>query len=636
MDRRAPASNAVLPLALPRVVALRAAFVLALAIALAGAACGGGDGDGGDGGGQVGPPEPQEQPLPSAADVRAALTGLSFDDFLGRSFEILLQRSPMSVVELGLEDQIDVGRGFLDDLSDDFAGETQAVEETILELARGYEPAALAAEQRVADEAYVWYLDDRVRAHAFSDLDYRITPVVNSVVVGTELFFTDIHPLASADDADRYVLRLVAVGGQMHQVRDVMRRLDGDGILTPRLLIQWSRPGIHALAGSDPRDTPYYRTLETKLGAIDIDDGARSELLARAEEAIAESVIPGYRELDELLADQEGRAPADVGAWQYPDGDAYYAQALRHHITAEVTADQLHQLGLDELERIHADLDQRFAALGYPAGAPLGQQLARVAADGGHVARADVLATYTAMIDDAQGRLPDAFDVLPTAGVVVTGVPSGGFYVGPSLDNARPGTFFATLGDGGDDLFAMPTLVYHETVPGHHLQIGVAHDLDLPLFQRVVVFNGFAEGWGLYAEWLAGQLGWYADDPYGDIGRLQAEAFRAARLVVDTGIHAMQWSFDEAVAFFEENTGYGQRFAEGQIARYASWPGQATAYWTGRAKILESRGAAEAALGAGFDDVAFHHAVLIHGSVPLDVLASDVAADLGLPAPERK
>jgi uncharacterized protein (DUF885 family) len=576
-------------------------------------------------------PPAEHQPLPSAAEVEAELAGLPFDAFLERSFELVLQRSPMTVVELGLEDEIDVGDRFLDDLSDEFARESEEVDAVVLELAGGYDSAGLAGEERAAHDAYLWYLDDRVRAHAFSDLEYRITPSVNSAAIGTQLFFTDIHPVADREDAERYVRRLAAVGPQMRQVRDVMARLERDGIVTPRLLLAWSRPAVDGVAGAAPRDTRYYRAFADKLAAAGIEGAA--ELLDRAEAAIADSVIPGYRALAELLAEQEGRAPALIGAWQYPDGDAYYAQALRHHVTAPVGADELHQLGLDELVRIHAELDARFAELGYPAGDALEQQIGPVAAGGGFVPAVEVVSAYADIIQDAEARLraaTDVFDVLPTADVVVTGVASGGFYVGPSLDGSRSGAFFATVGDQGEYRFGMRTLAYHEAVPGHHLQIGIAHDLDLPLFQRVVTFTGFAEGWALYAEWLAGDLGWYAADPTGDVGRLQAEAFRAARLVVDTGIHALGWSFDEAVDFFRANTGFSQGFSEGQIARYASWPGQATAYWMGRTRILDLRRAAEAALADGFDLAAFHRAVLLHGSVPLDVLAADVAADLGI------
>jgi len=564
-------------------------------------------------------PERERQPLPSADQVRGELEGLPFDGFLERSFEILLQRSPMSVIELGLEDRIDVGRSFLDDMSDEFARESEEVEEAILELARAHDGDALEAEQRVGYQAYLWYLEDRARGRRFADFEYRITPGVNSVAVNTQLFFTDVHPLTSAADADRYVRRLDAVGPQMRQVRDVMERLEQSGIVTPQILIAWSRAGIDAIARAGPRSTPFYAALEARLERLDLDEQERADLLSRAAAAIEDSVIPGYRELADFLAGQEARAPEAIGVWQYEGGADYYAHALAHHVTAEVTAAELHQLGLDELDRIHGELEQRFDALGYPD-LPLADAIARVAQEAGRVAAEEVVATYTAIIGDAQTRLAGAFDLLPSADVVVTGVPSGGFYVGPSLDDTRPGAFFATVGDAGEDRFGMRTLAYHEAVPGHHLQIGIAHDLDLPLFQRVVTFTGFAEGWALYAEWLAGDLGWYEGDVPGDVGRLQAEAFRAARLVVDTGIHDLGWSFEQAVDFFRDSTGHGQRFAEGQVARYASWPGQATAYWMGRTRILERRRAAEAALGDQFDLAAFHRAVLSHGSVPLDLL----------------
>jgi uncharacterized protein (DUF885 family) len=558
--------------------------------------------------------DPARPPLPSPDEVRAQLGGLPFDDFLERSFELLLQRSPMRVVELGLEDTIDVGDAFLDDLSDGFVRETQAVEDVVLELARGHDRDALDDGRRVALDAFVWWLDDRARGRRFADLEYRIVPTVTSAVIRLELFFTDVHPLATEGDAERYVRRLEAAGAQLRQVRDDMARIEAAGILPPRLLLEWSRGGIRAVALAGPTATPYYRALERSH--------PRPDLLTRARSAIAGSILPAYRALDELVAAQAARAPQAIGVWQHPDGAAYYAHALRHHVTAEVTAAELHELGLAELARVHDELDARFAALGYPAGAPLAEQLARVAADSGQVPDGELLATYTAIIADAKGRLGAAFDAVPSANVHVTGVPNGGFYVRPSLDGSRPGVFFATVRPGGEPRFGMRTLAYHETVPGHHLQIGLAQDLPLPLFQRTAGFTGFVEGWALYAEWLAGDLGWYAGDPHGDIGRLQAEAFRAARLVVDTGIHDRRWSFDEAVAFFRDATGFPEPFAAGQVARYASWPGQACAYWMGRAKILELRRAREAALGDGFDVKAFHRAVLGHGSVPLEVLSA--------------
>lgn len=580
------------------------------------------------------PPATEPQPLPTVDDVRAELDGLDFDALLDVSFERVLQRSPMTVVELGLEAEIDVGAEFLDDPSAAFAAETGEVEAVVLERLLAIDPAGLAREQEIARQAYRWWLEDRARGRELSDLEYRVTPVLNTVAVNTQLFFTDIHPVRSADDADRFVRRLGAVGGQMRRLRDELVRLEEGGVVAPRLLLEWSRDGLRAVAEASPRENPFYAALAAGLDDLELDAAARDELLDRAARAIEESVIPGYRLLDERVAAQVGRAPAGLGVGQYPGGDEYYAAALAHHVTSPVDPDDLHELGLAELERIHAELDADFEALGYPA-APLAQQIGRVAAESGLVPAEDVAAEYAAIIDDAEARVGEAFDLLPSADVIVTPVARGGFYVGPSLDGSRPGAFFATVFGAGEDRFGMRTLAYHEAVPGHHLQIGLAQDLDLPLFQRVVGFTGFAEGWALYAEWLAGELGWYEGDLPGDVGRLQGEAFRAARLVVDTGIHHRAWTFDQAVDFFRDATGYGQGFAEGQVARYASWPGQATSYWMGRTAILDLLAGARAELGEGFDLVAFHRAVLGHGSVPLDVLAFAVRADLGLPDPAQ-
>jgi uncharacterized protein (DUF885 family) len=226
---------------------------------------------------------------------------------------------------------------------------------------------------------------------------------------------------------------------------------------------------------------------------------------------------------------------------------------------------------------------------------------------------------YKALIDEANRNLDQAFNLKARAQVVVVGVPQGGFYEGPALDGTRPGTFYATM-QGSEAKFGMPSLAYHEGIPGHHLQIALASEMNLPLFRNVVLFNAYSEGWALYAERLAWELGWYKDNPYGDLGRLQYEAFRAARLVVDTGIHAEKWTFDQAVDFMVENTGMQRGYLEYEVTRYISWPGQATSYMIGMLKILEVRQKAIDQLGAKFDLKEFHNVVLGNGSVPLDVL----------------
>jgi uncharacterized protein (DUF885 family) len=278
---------------------------------------------------------------------------------------------------------------------------------------------------------------------------------------------------------------------------------------------------------------------------------------------------------------------------------------------------------LEQLERIHAEMRAIFDQLGYAQDPSLASMYDRVAQDGGRVAAGQVIQEYESIIEEATGNLDAAFDVRPQAEVVVVKSPIKGMYVHASLDGSRPGAFHAGPGDAPEQYYAMPTLAYHEAVPGHHFQIALAQESDLPAFRNSVTFLGYTEGWALYAEQLAAELGWYADDPYADLGRLQAEAFRAARLVVDTGIHTMRWTWDEAMEFFVENTGYEPGDSvdpEIQIARYIVWPAQATSYKIGMLKMLELRQRAMDELGEQFDLKEFHTLVLSNGSMPLQVL----------------
>jgi uncharacterized protein (DUF885 family) len=244
----------------------------------------------------------------------------------------------------------------------------------------------------------------------------------------------------------------------------------------------------------------------------------------------------------------------------------------------------------------------------------------RVAGDSGLLSGDEIVAGYEAIIAEAAANVGEAFDLVPQADVIVIGGQSGGYYIPPAVDGSRPGAFYA-VAVGSETRFSMPTLAYHEAIPGHHFQIAIQQELEgLPSFRNGETFTAYVEGWALYAELLASELGFYEDDPYGNLGRLQGEAFRAARLVVDTGIHAQGWTFEEAVNYMEENTGLPRRMVEGQIARYIVWPGQATAYKIGMIKILALRQKAMDELGAAFDLKEFHNIVLSNGSVPLDIL----------------
>jgi uncharacterized protein (DUF885 family) len=368
------------------------------------------------------------------------------------------------------------------------------------------------------------------------------------------------------------------------------------------------------------RRTPFYTDFENKvITLLGVNDAEKQALLTAAEKEISESVLPAFQALVHHLEQLERAATDDAGVWKFPNGEEYYAYALRHHTTTDMTADEIHELGLQEVERIQAEMRLLFDELNYPQDEGLPDLFSRVARDGGSLSADQVVAGYEAIISKAEQKVGAVFDLQPSTDVIVVGGPIGGYYMPPAIDGSRPGAFYARV-NGSEPKFGMPTLAYHEAVPGHHFQIAIAQELDLPSFRHGVHFTAYAEGWALYAERLAWELGLYEGDPYGNLGRLQAEAFRAVRLVLDTGIHAKRWTYDQAVAYMLENTGLSRGMVEFEIARYITWPGQATAYKIGMIKILELRQRAMDQLGDQFDLIEFHNVVLGNGAMPLAVL----------------
>jgi uncharacterized protein (DUF885 family)/WD40 repeat protein len=562
---------------------------------------------------------------PSVSDVVASLEGLPLGEFFEKSFTQLMLRDPEWVTTEGLAGPLGTGNDRLTDISDAYVRETQQMQAAILDMLRQYDRDALDAEQRVSYDVYEWYLDDLVRQQEFMYYDYPATFFpVTAVHEQLIYFFTDIHPIANERDAQDYVARLAQVGTKFEQLLDGLQRREAAGIIPPAFAVQWALYGVRNLADASATRTPFYESFEQKLGALTgVGDAEKRELLQAAEEAIGSVVLPAYGALAGYLQRQQSIAPRDEGLWQFPNGDGYYAYLLRHYTTTGMTAGEIHALGMAELERIHAEMRAIFDELGYPLDESLPDLFDRVARDGGEVPGQEVLARYDSLIQAASRNLDAVFDLHPRASVVVVASPIRGMYVSGSLDGSRPGAFHAGPGNASEALYAMPTLAYHEAVPGHHFQIALAQESDLPTFRNSVSFLGYTEGWALYAERLAWELGWYEGDPYGNLGRLQAEAFRAARLVIDTGIHAKRWTFDQAVDYLIQNVGYESGDSvdpEGQIARYVVWPGQATAYMVGQIQIMALRQRAMDRLGDRFDLTEFHRVLLSNGSMPLDVL----------------
>jgi len=330
-------------------------------------------------------------------------------------------------------------------------------------------------------------------------------------------------------------------------------------------------------------------------------------------------VLPAYRRLYDKLVELEEIAPASLGYGALPDGTAYYDYALRHQNQSDLTAFEVHELGLREVARLRQEIEEAAIALGYPEGLSIPSIYARVSRDGGLLYGSAIVAEYDRLLDEARVRAQEVFESMPTVPIAIVGDTYGGYYRPAPADGSRPAQFVAP-NSGAQPRYSMPTLTYHESIPGHHMQIATAAELDLPLIRVIETYLGYAEGWALYAERLAWELGWYEDDPYGNLGRLSDEMMRAVRLVVDTGIHAMGWTFDEAVDYFVDNTGRPETFAQEQILRYAVWPGQSTAYMVGFLKMLELRERVRDALGEAFDLARYHTLILENGSLPLQIL----------------
>jgi len=392
--------------------------------------------------------------------------------------------------------------------------------------------------------------------------------------------------------------------------------------------------------GKPVSDNILATSFKTRVAKIEkLTEAQRADFQGRAETAITGKIYPAYQKLIDYFREILSKTTTDDGVWKLPDGDAYYAYCLHENTTTTLRPDEVHELGLREVARIEGDMRTLLDANGF-AGQPIGEAMDKLGKDPRFLypnddkGRTDALVEYTQLINEAKDRSSkQLFLTIPQAKIEVRRVPEfkeatapGAYYEAPAMDGSRPGIFFANLRDMNEvPKWSMPTLAYHEGVPGHHWQISTAEELKgLPQFRKVIPFTAYMEGWALYCEWLAKQVGWYDKDPFGDLGRLRDELFRAVRLVVDTGIHAKHWTREQAIAYMHEKTGMGEKEVRSEIERYIVMPGQACAYKVGMLKIQELRARAAKELGVKFDQREFHDTLLKNGALPLEILEEQV------------
>ena len=472
------------------------------------------------------------------------------------------------------------------------------------------------------------------------------SPYVVSQLDGAYLGLPDFldaqHAIKTLQDARDYVTRLGQVADAIDKER--LRALaDADaGVIAPdfviRKLISQARGFIAA-----PAAQSIYHTSFTRRIAEIADPAAADELKslsATAADVVATQIYPAYERFAAAFDGLLAKATSDAGVWKLANGADYYAAALRLHTTTNLSADQIHELGVAEVNRLQGEMDAILQSLGHTTGT-VAERMAKLRTDPQYLypntdeGRATLLADLNTQMTAIQARLPEQFGRLPKAGVEIRRVPEfsqdgapGGYYQSPTLDGSRPGAYYINLRDTAEwPKYTLPTLTYHEASPGHHHQSVIAlENEDLPFIRRFMWFPAYGEGWALYSEQLADEMGVYDGKPVDRLGYLQSLAFRAARLVVDTGLHHKKWTREQAIEYMASATGDDLSSVTTEIERYAVWPGQACSYMVGRLEIVRLRDKAKTALGDSYDQRAFHDAVLGAGAMPLSTLESVVDA----------
>lgn len=500
---------------------------------------------------------------------------------------------------------------------------------------KSYDRASMSSDERLSYDIMRHFLQAMSDGERFRDHSFPINQNQGMQSMLPE-FMVNVHQVNSASDAENYIARLNKFPLKFEQVLSQLKLSESKGIVPPRFTIDKVLLEMKNSVAKPAAQSPLYISFVEKLGKIptaEMDAAKRSQLLADLLKSIDASVYPSYRSIISHFTALQAKTQANNGAWSLPDGEAYYAWAVRTHTTTDMTAQQVHDIGLAEVARVGAEMDALLKGQGLTEGS-IGARYQTLAGDPKQQypntpeGKNEMVARYQQLMDDINKGMGAAFSVRPKLGVQVKQIPEasqegapGAYYMPGSMDGSRPGIFFANMRNPGETpKFGMSTLAYHEGIPGHHFQIAIQQELrGVPFFRKVVPFTAYSEGWALYAEKLASELG-YGKDPLDTLGRLSAEMMRATRLVVDTGIHSKRWTREQAIKYMLDHTGMSETDVVAEVERYFVNPGQALAYKVGMLKILALREHGKKELGAQFDLKQFHHEVLAHGAMPMTVL----------------
>jgi uncharacterized protein (DUF885 family) len=489
------------------------------------------------------------------------------------------------------------------------------------------DPAAtrMTPTQRISAELMRWQLESVVSGEPFLDYSFPIDQFGGANITLVDNL-TVRHPLAVAQDADNYLARLALIDTRMDEALVEAKRLADKGWIPPRFIIEATLKQLRGFAGTPPAQNPLVTSLVQRLAPDALDAAGKERVAANAARIVGTEVYPAWNRAIALLESILPRSTNDAGLWRLPGGDAAYANALGRFTSTRMTAEEIHEVGLKQVARIEAQMESILKTLGRTQGT-VKDRIDKLEIDlrypnpDSEESRAAIMRDVDALMADSLKRSAVLFADIPKTPVVARPFPrfreanAAANYNRAPFDGSRPAVFQMPLRLQYMTKFGLRTLVYHETVPGHHFQIASEQENpNLPRFRQARALGGISalsEGWALYSERLAAENGWYDGDPEGLLGQLDAELFRARRLVVDTGLHAKRWTRQQAID-------YGIEASE--IERYVVYPGQATSYMVGQLKLIELRDRARRELGDKFSFKAFHSAVLGAGTVPLDLL----------------
>jgi len=562
-----------------------------------------------------------------------AFASETMNDWFQEQWDAEIALSPMFQTHLG--DKTDYGKW--DDMTKE--SEEASLKRTKARLAYlkdSVDANALDEATKLSYKLAVQQQEDEI-----ADYKYRLYNYPVNQMFGTHSevpsFLINMHQVTGRSDAEAYISRLNGVNKMFDQAIEGLKEREAAGIVPPKFVFPRAIESCKNILQGLPFDTSKKQStlladFSSKVERLDIATEEKIELTKNAEAALLSSVKPAYEKLIAFLEDQSTRATTDHGAWKFPEGGDYFNNALARTTTTDMTSDDIHQLGLSEVKRIHSEMTAIKDKVSFKGSL---QEFFKFMKEDKQFyypdtkeGREEYMKTATKLIDSMKGRLDELFITKPKADMIVKAVEpfrekSAGkaFYQQPALDGSRPGTYYANM----YDIMAMPNyqmeaLAYHEGIPGHHMQIAIAQELEnVPMFRKMGGYTAYIEGWGLYTEFIPKEMGLYSD-PYSDFGRLAMELWRACRLVVDTGIHAKKWTREEGIKYYTDNTPNAESDAVKMVERHIVMPSQATAYKVGMNKILELRANAKTKLGDKFDIREFHDVILINGALPLHVL----------------